>query len=150
MPAARARSALASLRPDKRVRTSAPLSCSRLPTPAPMLPCAMIATTTPMPDLIRKISVARSLRAGGLARNAADAHPPGVRSGMASEPRTIKPRTIKHEQSDPAQASFGDADPIPQGRREDRLPDGLYRVGGAAPRCACRSAAGRRLSGDDG
>ena len=75
MPAARARSALAALRPDSRVRTSAPLSCSRLPTPAPMLPCAMIATTMPMPDLIRKISVERSLRVAGLARNAADAHP---------------------------------------------------------------------------
>ena len=57
MPAARARSALAALRPDSKVRTSAPLSCSRLPTPAPMLPCAMIAMTMPMPDLIRKITL---------------------------------------------------------------------------------------------
>ena len=98
MPAARARSALAALRPDSRVRTSAPLSCSRLPTPAPCCPAHMIATTMPMPDLIRKITLPNriepSLRAAGLARNAADAHPPGIRSGMASEPRTIKPRTI--------------------------------------------------------
>src|SRR6516162_11798185 len=41
MPAARARSALAGLRPDSRVRTSAPLSRNRRPTPDPIVPCAI-------------------------------------------------------------------------------------------------------------
>jgi len=40
-----ARSALFELRPDSRVRTVAPVSCSRRPTPAPIIPCAITPTT---------------------------------------------------------------------------------------------------------
>ena len=38
-----ARSALAALRPDNSVRTSAPRSLRRLPTPEPIMPCATTA-----------------------------------------------------------------------------------------------------------
>jgi hypothetical protein len=52
MPAAWARPALASLRPDSSVRMLAPRSWSRLPTPAPIVPCAMIATVMLMTSLL--------------------------------------------------------------------------------------------------
>src|SRR5712692_6165754 len=44
MPASRARARLASLRPSSEVRTCRPFSVSRLPTAAPIWPCAMTAT----------------------------------------------------------------------------------------------------------
>ena len=45
MPAAWARLALAALRPESKVRTSAPLSPNRRPTPAPIVPCAITPMT---------------------------------------------------------------------------------------------------------
>src|SRR4051794_26912651 len=135
IPAARARSALAALRPDSNVRTSAPLSCRRLPTPDPILPCATITTTMFITDLIPECDYRQPTERRACPqrqRNPSSGHPLplGIHSGVASEPRT------RNEQSNPAQASLGDADPGPQGRRETRLSDGLYGVGRAASRCA--------------
>src|SRR5262245_43806282 len=55
MPAALARAALASLRPASEVMTRRPRSTSRAPTPAPMAPCATIATVGFMRSLLAVI-----------------------------------------------------------------------------------------------